>query len=47
MIGNSFRLFRFGEAFGETQKALVDQTAEQTVRRPRGASLNLRQAATV
>jgi hypothetical protein len=43
VIGNSFRLFRFGEAFGETQKALMDQTAEQTPRRQRGAHLSLRQ----
>jgi P-type E1-E2 ATPase len=45
VIGNSFRLFRFGEAFGETQKALMDQTADQTPKRARAASLNLRQAA--
>ncbi|MCC6322574.1 MAG: cation-translocating P-type ATPase [Phycisphaerales bacterium] len=44
VIGNSFRLFRFGEAFGETQKALMDQTADTTPRRARGASLNLRTA---
>ncbi|MFN7021857.1 MAG: heavy metal translocating P-type ATPase, partial [Phycisphaerales bacterium] len=48
VIGNSFRLFRFGEAFSETQKALMDQTAEATPRKARGASLNLRtQAAAV
>jgi len=45
VIGNSFRLFRFGEAFNETQKALVDQTAESAVRKPRAASINLRTAA--
>lgn len=45
VIGNSFRLFRFGEAFSETQKALMDQTADQTPRRVRGQSLNLRTAA--
>lgn len=45
VIGNSFRLFRFGEAFSETQKALMDQTAEQTPRRARGQSLNLRSPA--
>jgi heavy metal translocating P-type ATPase len=45
VIGNSFRLFRFGEAFSETQKALMDQTAEQTPRRTRTQSLTLRTAA--
>lgn len=45
VIGNSFRLFRFGEAFSETQKALVDQTAEQAGRRLREARVNLRQPA--
>jgi len=44
VIGNSFRLFRFGEAFGETQKALMDQTADLTPRRARNASVNLRVA---
>lgn len=43
VIGNSFRLFRFGEAFGETQKALMDQTADQAPKRQRGAHLSLRQ----